>query len=163
VAADQRTQWSNLPAANVPRTGLRLGDLDDAGRRLVHALLRASASSQSYLNISALMQHDDLLRASELAYLEHNPPKPKVGRRSVESMGSGNYWIAVFGDPGNDEQWGWLITGHHLGATFTISKDRVAFVPLFVGEDPDEVESGPCVGAQCSAMKSASALSCCIR
>jgi hypothetical protein len=148
LGADQRTQWSNLPAANVPRTGVRMGDLDDDGRRLVHALLRASASSQGYLKISSLMQHDDLLRASELEYMEHNPPKPKAGRRSVESMGSGSYWIAVFGDPAVDDQWGWLITGHHLGATFTISKNRVAFLPLFVGADPDEVDHGPYVGAQ---------------
>jgi hypothetical protein len=148
LAADQRVQWSNLPAANVPRVGLRLGDLDDPARRLVHALLRASASSQGYLKIAGIMQHDDLLKASELAYLEHNPPKPKAGRKSVESMGSGNYWIAVFGKPGVDDQWGWLITGHHLGATFTCSKNRVAFLPLFVGAAPNEVDSGPSAGAQ---------------
>jgi hypothetical protein len=84
--ADERVQWSNLPAANVPRTGLRIGDLEVPARRLVHALLRASASSQGYLKITGIMQHDDLLRASELAYLEHNPPKPKAGRKSVESI-----------------------------------------------------------------------------
>jgi hypothetical protein len=49
------------PAANVPRTGIRLGDLDDPARQLVHALLRASASSQGYLKIAGIMQHDDLL------------------------------------------------------------------------------------------------------
>jgi hypothetical protein len=43
--ADERVQWSNLPTANVPRTGLRIGDLDVPALRLVHALLRASASS----------------------------------------------------------------------------------------------------------------------
>jgi hypothetical protein len=148
LVADQRVQWSNLPAANVPRTGVRIGDLDDRGRQLVHGLLRASASSQGYLKIAAIMQHDDLLKASELAYMEHNPPKPKAGRKSVESMGAGNYWIAIFGDPAVDDQWGWLITGHHLGATFTLSKGRVAFLPLFVGAAPNEIESGPYVGAQ---------------
>jgi hypothetical protein len=148
LTADERVQWSNLPAANVRRTGVRLGDLDDPGRRLVHALLRASASSQGYLKIAGIMRHDDLLRASELAYLEHNPPKPKAGPKSVESMGSGNYWIAFFGDPAVDDQWGWLITGHHLGATFTMSRNRVAFLPLFVGAAPNEVDSGPYVGAQ---------------
>jgi hypothetical protein len=148
LKADERVRWSNLPAANVPRVGLRIGDLEDPTRRLVHALLRASASSQGYLKIAGIMQHDDLLRASELTYLEHNPPKPKAGPKSVESMGSGNYWIAIFGDPSVDDQWGWLITGHHLGATFTFSKNRVAFLPLFVGAAPNEVQNGPYVGAQ---------------
>jgi hypothetical protein len=132
----------------MPRTGVRLGDLDDPGRRLVHALLRASASSQGYLKIAGIMQYDDLLRASELAYLEHNHPKPKAGPKSVESMGSGNYWIAFFGDPAVDDQWGWLITGHRLGATFTVSRNRVAFLRLFVGAAPNEVDGGPYVGAQ---------------
>ncbi|HLH95937.1 MAG TPA: DUF3500 domain-containing protein [Xanthobacteraceae bacterium] len=146
--AGERTQWSNLPVANVPRVGLSMGDLDDRGRREVHALLRASASSQGYLKMAAIMQHDDLLRASELAYLAHNPPKPKAGRQSVESMGSGNYWIAFFGDPTADEPWGWLFTGHHLGATFTVAGGSVAFLPLFVGADPNQIEDGPYVGTQ---------------
>src|SRR5258705_317575 len=54
----------------------------------------------------------------------------------------------LFGDPATSEPWGWLLTGHHLGATFTVAKDRVAFLPLFVGAAPNEIVSGAYAGAQ---------------
>jgi hypothetical protein len=146
--AGERTAWSNLPVANVKRVGIPMGDLDDDGRRRAHALLRASASSQGYLKMAAIMQHDDVLRSIELAYLEHNPPRPRAGRDSVQSMGSQNYWLAMFGDPRRDRDWGWLITGHHLAATFTCAGDRVTFLPLFVGAAPLEIPTGAYAGAQ---------------
>jgi Protein of unknown function (DUF3500) len=146
--ADQRVQWSNLPAANVPRVGLRVGDLDDDKRRLVHALMRASTSSQGYLKMSGIMQHDDVNRSVELAYMEHNPPKPRVSRASVESMGSGSYWVAFFGDPTSGDSWAWLLTGHHLAATFTLASGRATFMPLFVGTAPNEIQGGPYAGAR---------------
>ncbi|MBI3758313.1 MAG: DUF3500 domain-containing protein [Deltaproteobacteria bacterium] len=146
--ANQRVQWSNLPAANVPRVGVRIGDLDDDKRRLVHALMRASTSSQGYLKISGIMQHDDVFRAEELAYMEHNQPKPRVGRASVESTGSGSYWIAFFGDPTSSDSWAWLLTGHHLAATFTLANGHVTFMPLFVGSAPNEIQRGAYAGAR---------------
>lgn len=146
--SDKRTQWSNLPVANVPRVGVPMGELDEPSRKNLHALLRASASSQGYLKMAAIMQHDDVLRQIELAYLEHNPPRPRAGPASVASMGSHNYWTAFFGDPRTEASWGWLITGHHLAASFTCAGDRVTFLPLFVGSAPLEIPSGPYAGAR---------------
>ena len=146
--SNERTRWSNLPVANVPRVGVPMGDLDDTARRNLHALLRASASSQGYLKMAAIMQHDDELRRIELAYLEHNPPRPRAGPASVHSMGSNNYWIALFGKPAEDEKWGWLLTGHHLAATFTCAGERVTFLPLFLGSAPNEIPSGAYAGAR---------------
>jgi hypothetical protein len=37
----------------------------------------------------------------------------------IESMGSANYWIAIFGEPVRGKAWAWMLTGHHLDATFT--------------------------------------------
>src|SRR5262245_30266967 len=75
LEADQRTSWSNLPVAIVPRIGLSVGALGVESRRRLHDLLRASTSSQGYHKIAALMRHDDVLRAEELEYLQHNPPR----------------------------------------------------------------------------------------
>jgi Protein of unknown function (DUF3500) len=43
--AEQRTSWSNLPVALVPRVGINVGALGVDGRRRLHDLIRASTSS----------------------------------------------------------------------------------------------------------------------
>jgi hypothetical protein len=144
--AEQRTAWSNLPVALVARVGINVGALGIESRRRLHDLLRASTSSQGYHKIAAIMRHDDILRAAELDYLQHNPPRPRAGRNAIESMGSGNYWIALFGEPRREQPWAWLITGHHLGATFTCAGGRVGAAPLFLGAQPLEDPVGPYAG-----------------
>jgi hypothetical protein len=146
LEADQRTSWSNLPVALVPRVGINIGALGEQSRRRLHDLLRASTSSQGYQKIAAIMRHDDLLRTEELEYLQHNPPKPRAGRNAIESMGSANYWIAIFGEPVRGKPWAWLLTGHHLGATFTCAGGRVTAAPLFLGAQPLEDLTGPYAG-----------------
>src|SRR5262245_17682982 len=146
LEADQRTSWSNLPVAIVPRVGMNVGALGLESRRRLHDLLRASTSSQGYHKIAAIMRHDGVLRAAELEYLQHNPPRPRAGRNAIESMGSANYWIAIFGEPARGQRWAWLLTGHHLGATFTSAGGRVTAAPLFLGAQPLEDLTGPCAG-----------------
>ena len=146
LEADQRTSWSNLPVALVPRVGVNVGAIGLQSRRRLHDLLRASTSSQGYHKIAEIMRHDDLLRTEELEYLQHNPPRPRAGRNAIESMGSANYWIAMFGEPVGGKPWAWLLTGHHLGATFTCAGGRVAAAPLFLGAQPLEDLTGPYAG-----------------
>lgn len=141
--ANERTRWSNLPASMVERGGIRAGDLTSEQRRRLHDLIRASTSSQGYLKISGIMWLDDILQAEVL---------PRVGpgddrfRRLVESWTTENYWVSVFGDPEAHASWGWLLSGHHLAATFTVSGGQVAFTPMFLGAEPYEIESGPYAG-----------------
>src|SRR5947209_3943113 len=146
LEADQRTSWSNLPVALVPRVGVNIGALGVDSRRRLHDLLRASTSSQGYHKIAEIMRNDDILRTQELEYLQHNPPRPRASRSAVESMGSAQYWIALFGEPAPDKSWAWLLTGHHLGATFTCAGGRVTAAPLFLGAQPLEAMDGPYAG-----------------
>ena len=60
--------------------------------------------------------------------------------------GIGNYWVAMFGEPVRGKPWAWLLTGHHLGATFTCAGGRVAAAPLFLGAQPLEDLTGPYAG-----------------
>ena len=51
----------------------------------------------------------------------------------------------MFGQPGS-ARWGWMLTGHHLAANFTVVDGAVAFTPLFVGANPQVVRAGPYAG-----------------
>ena len=138
---DARTRWSNLPSMFYERGGLRTGDVTVTQRHHLHALMRASTSSQGYLKIAGVMWLDDVL--SEAA-----SERGASGRMAelIESWSTENYWISIFGNPETDEQWGWLFTGHHLAASFTVVGDDVAFTPLFLGAEPYTVETGPYAG-----------------
>ncbi len=138
---DARTRWSNLPSIFYERGGLRTGDMTVPQRHHLHALMRASTSSQGYLKIAGVMWLDDVL--SEAA-----SERAASGRMAelIESWSTENYWVSIFGNPEADEQWGWLLTGHHLAASFTVVGDNVAFTPLFLGAEPYTVEAGPYAG-----------------
>ena len=141
--AEARTRWSNLPSVMYDRGGVRLGDLSDAQHRSLHALLRTSTSSQGYHKIAGIIWIDDVLSD------EVRAERGEVGgfmARLIESWSSENYWVAFFGDPRSDTRWGWLLTGHHLAASFTVVDDQVAFTPLFLGAEPYEIASGPYAG-----------------
>lgn len=142
---DKRTTWSNLPAIMYDRIGIRIGDLSDDQRRRLHDLIRASTSSQGYLKISGLFWMEDVLHEQSQERLAANPDNDFFARL-VESWNSKNYWVSFFGDPAADTKWGWLLTGHHMSASFTVVDDQVAFTPLFLGAEPYEVEKGTFAG-----------------
>lgn len=143
-----RTNWSNLPSMFVGRGGVRLGDLTDEQRKLVHALLRASTSSQGYQKIAGIIRLDDLLseEARALAARGASPIPKEMQKQLFDSWSTENYWIRVYGDPGKDANWGWLVSGHHLAANFTVAGNRVSFTPLFLGAEPDVVAVGRYAG-----------------
>lgn len=143
--SDARTKWSNLPAIMYDRGGIRLGDLSDDQRRLLHDLMRASTSSQGYLKMSNLFWMEDILQVQARKRYEEEGGSDFFARL-IESWNSDNYWVSIFGDPASDTNWGWLLTGHHLAASFTVVDDKVGFTPLFLGAEPYEVESGTFAG-----------------
>lgn len=122
-----RTRWSNLPIALYPRYGVSVGELDDGQRVLLHDLLRASTSSQGYLKLTGAIRADEVLRE-----LEPN---------STLQFGAANFFTTVFGSP-EDANWAWLLTGHHMSASFTVAGERTAFTPLFTGTQPLMITSG---------------------
>lgn len=140
---ETRTTWSNLPASLVERKGVRVGDLTESQRQLLHNLIRASTSSQGYHKIAGLMWLDDILHEQSL---ERVASRGDRFARLVESWTSENYWFSFFGDPRTDTRWAWLISGHHLAANFTVVDEQVAFTPLFLGAEPYEIDKGPYAG-----------------
>jgi hypothetical protein len=127
-----RTEWSNFPAGASPRPGVSLADLTDAQRILLQGLLRASTSSQGYHKMTGAIRADDMLHEME---------------GDSGFFGAKNYFISLFGSPGNS-QWAWMLTGHHMTAIFTVAGNRMAFTPMFTGAQPLQIPTGLHAGWQ---------------
>ena len=143
-----RTDWSNLPSAIYPRTGLKLSALDDRQRIAFHDLMVTAMSGEGYAEATTIMWIDDLLRGIESQRLANGEvPEERRARAEavMQSRGSGNYWLRLFGDPAS-QRWGWSINGHHFAAHFTVVEGKVAFTPLFLGSNPQTVQSGTYAG-----------------
>ena len=142
-----RFRWSNLPASMVEPDGIRMVDLDDAQRQAVFHLLAESMSSQGYAKVAGIVRSDDVLRESMAPQVAANPSNDneKFLALLVPGYFSGNYGVAIYGDPAGDT-WGWQIDGHHVGANFTVADGVVGFTPLFLGSNPMRVQSGPMAG-----------------
>ena len=144
---DERATWSNLPIIMVQPRGLLIKDMADEQRKAVHSLLRASMSSQGYAKVAGIMWLDDVLHEMAQRSLEDDPESQEDPFRQalVATRGSGNYAVAIFGEPG-DGDWGWKLAGHHVAVNFTVSHNRVAFTPTFLGSNPRAIEGGPYAG-----------------
>jgi Protein of unknown function (DUF3500) len=127
-----RTKWSNFPAASSPRPGVHIGDLSEGQRVLLHDLLRASTSSQGYHKLTGAIRAEEVLHHLR-------------DRRAIFSPAY--YYTTVFGSP-EDANWAWMLTGHHMAATFTVAGDRTAFTPMFTGAQPLQIPNGVYAGWQ---------------
>lgn len=143
-----RTNWSNFPPTREDRDGLLVAVLTAPQRMAFHDMLMSAMSSQGYMKSAAIMWLDDILQAEETGRLVSlDPPRERetMPRQYPPRRSSANYRIVMFGQPGS-ARWGWMLTGHHLAANFTVVDGAVAFTPLFVGANPQVVRAGPYVG-----------------
>ncbi|MFC3502346.1 DUF3500 domain-containing protein [Micromonospora krabiensis] len=107
-----------------PRPGVCLADLDVAGRKAAHRLLATALSPAAYAQAMAIIALEEVLDRAE---------EWRRGRHS------GDYWVAVFGDPHRDDRWAWRLEGHHLSVSMTVVDDRVSPAPIFFGANPAAV------------------------
>jgi Protein of unknown function (DUF3500) len=126
----ERTTWSYLPGR---RRGVTLKDMNDAERKVAHAMLRASLSARGYEKTTGVIELEGILRELEtFGGLTRDP---------------GLYYLAIFGEPSDAEPWGWRFEGHHLSLNFSSDTGRiVAATPAFFGANPARVPSGPRAG-----------------
>jgi len=110
----ERLTWARHPA---PRKGLALKDMSASQRQIVEAMLKSVLSEQGYTSAKAIMLDQDVLAKHE------------------EGLGSGYFWLSVYGEPYN-KQWAWRLSGHHLSLHFTYRNDRViSCTPAFFGAE----------------------------
>jgi len=120
----ERRSWTYLPGQ---RTGAALVDLDRGGAKAVMHLLAAGLSPHAFAQAAMVMAFEDVLDERE------------AGRRGRHR---GDYWIAVYGTPG-EPPWGWRLEGHHLSVNWTLAEDgNLRATPLFIGANPARVTDG---------------------
>ncbi|MGC5020036.1 DUF3500 domain-containing protein [Micromonospora sp. DT47] len=119
---DDRRRW--LEYRPRPRPGACLADLDVAGRKAAHRLLATALSPAAYAQAMAVVALEEVLDRAE---------GWRRGRHS------GDYWVAVFGDPARDDSWAWRFEGHHLSVNMTVADDQVSPAPVFLGANPATV------------------------
>ncbi|ASJ90940.1 DUF3500 domain-containing protein [Porphyrobacter sp. CACIAM 03H1] len=144
----RRTAWSNLPASFVPRSGVSVAQMNAAQRQALHAMLAAAFSSQGYLKTITSMWHEDVLHEMTLAAAARLPdgdPRKAQGLALALNFDSEKFFVTVFGDPAGKD-WGWMMTGHHYAANFTVADGKIAFTPLFLGANPQTVPDGRFAG-----------------
>ena len=138
---DERFIWDWLPGEPRPRVGVRLLHMNDEQQKWVMALIDASLDSRAAHQVNQTRQLERILRQ-----FEKNSEEVIFVVRDPEQ-----YWVAVFGEPGGKEPWGWGITGHHISLHYTVvDGDLVGPWPLFIGAEPSTVkftvEHAPPVG-----------------
>jgi hypothetical protein len=118
-------QWSNLPVGVVPRTGLRLGDLDDKQSAAARRIFAAALSTCGLQLLDEVRLADDYLIPFD--------------KRPIGWDGR-NYYLSLLGDASGTKPWMLQIGGHHLAFNFTFNGREAGATPLFAGSEPIRFE-----------------------
>jgi hypothetical protein len=114
--------WTNFPVSDVPRPGLRMGELAIAEREAAHGLLKAVLSPMGYQKVLDIMAADQTLADEGTPY----------------ASGYDSYTLALFGEPVASSPWMLQFGGHHLGLNVTFVGDRAICAPLHTGILPSK-------------------------
>ena len=143
----KRVFWTNLPVGQMPRPGIRYGDLSDSSRLVFHRVLTEILSSQGYLKTTSIMQLDDILNVLyQKAFDDGQIKKELLTMTQNLKWDHGNYYISFFGMPTMNGNWSFNLGGHHIALSMTTDGKKISVSPYFIGTDPSEVKSGKYAG-----------------
>lgn len=154
--AEQRRRWSNLPVGNVPRAGLRMGDLTQPQRDAALAVLAAALSKQGYDKVWQIVEADEVLKGGGGGGGKAGDKAGKGGKGGGDGKGGGkaggdgkggkggggpsfgrdNYFISFLGQPSITEPWMIQFGGHHLGINITFAGEHSTLAPSHTGAQP---------------------------
>jgi len=123
----------NIQFIPIARKGASFYDFNNEQKKLALELLRASLSSEGYRKSTQIIELEKVLKV-----VENNNRKMPDGSLMRDPL---KYFIWVFGDPSNDNFWGWRFEGHHLSLSFTSNDNQiVSSTPSFFGSNPAIVD-----------------------
>ncbi len=112
--------WSNFPVSDVPRPGLRLGNLDAAQRDAVMGLLAVALSAKGYQKVHDIMGADQALADGGTPF----------------ACGLDSYTLAILGAPSDTTPWMIQFGGHHLALNLIIAAEQAVLAPVLTGTQP---------------------------
>jgi hypothetical protein len=122
---DERENFHFTPRV---RAGLPLKAMTAPQREAAMTLLDAGMSEKGKLKIGHIMSLEGVL-----AELENNP----------KMRDPDNYYVAIFGKPGDPAGWAWRFEGHHVSVNITLVEGKgISVTPSFLGSNPAEVRDG---------------------
>ncbi len=131
---NERFDWHYVPRE---RNGITFNDLNEKQRQAALALLRSCVSEQGYQKANNIMALENVLREVENRTSDDKYRDPL------------NYSITIFGNPSQDQIWGWRLEGHHISLNFSSADGQiVSGTPSFFGTNPAIVRSGRYTGRQ---------------
>jgi hypothetical protein len=123
----ERRRWYYTPTG---RPGLSFLDMTAEQSQAVFRMLAVGLSERGYHHVCLVMGLEPIL---DRRY--RFPNRPYGGTPGTRIRHSGNYRVAVFGQPG-DPIWSWRIGGHHVALQFTLCGDAISVTPAFFGAEP---------------------------
>lgn len=129
--SDARLDWHYVPKE---RQGLAIKELNKKQLDLLHALLDSALSQRGYIKATTIISLEKVLHELE-------------NKNAIRDVGA--YYILFFGEPSENENWGWRFEGHHLSINLTLVGGKaVSGTPIFYGSNPGEVQEGPRKGTR---------------
>ena len=126
----ERLFWYYPP---LNRHGLPLRDMEPQQRELAYRVMATGLTDKSYEQAKLIIEHEDVLG-----------PLEKEQDQETFVRDPRLYYFTVFGEPGDQDPWGWRAEGHHVSLHFSIWAGQVISVtPFFFGANPAEVRKGP--------------------
>lgn len=116
--------WTNFPISDVPRSGLRLGDMTPSQRDAAFQLLRVALSERGYDKMQDILSADQAL----------------ADKGQNFASGRANYVLGIFGQPTMEDVWMIQFGGHHLGLNIALNGAEAALAPVLTGAQPTNYE-----------------------
>lgn len=127
IGAHEWRSWAN-PEFIQHDTGLRLEDHPDEVVESILDLVKVSLGPTGWARFSdAMFVNGFLGEITDLPAL----------------MNDRSYNFGLFGEPGPDQPWGWVLFGHHAAASCLVTEGRLFVAPVFLGAEPSVVDVGP--------------------
>ena len=126
VESDAWRRWWNIHPF-LMRHGLLLEDLDDTRRAAALRLVEQTLSAGGAQTARDIMRLNHTIGEITDNWIEY---------------GEWVYFISLFGEPSEDQPWGWQIDGHHLIVNCLVVGDQLVVTPMFMGSEPVVAETG---------------------
>jgi hypothetical protein len=126
VSSDAWRRWWNIHPY-LMRHGVQLEDLKDEQREAALRLVEQTMSASGFRTARDIMRLNHTIGEITGSWTEY---------------GEWVYFVSLFGEPSEDEPWGWQIDGHHLIVNCFVVGDQVVITPVFMGSEPVVAETG---------------------